>query len=384
MIRPYIKDGKKLYFVAVYQKDRKGKQLSRKQSTVVSERKAKELEFQFKNELRQRAGESFKWTWGAWLKECLKRMQLSLKRSTVMDFEGTLKKWVPESLDTKLLEQITAQDIYDILFSGDGKNLTAHNKVRVLRKMKRIFQMGVEEGILTKNPTLQIKLKAPKTQQKVLTMEEAGRLLHEAFTNRHRFYEVWALALKTGMRSGEMFALRWGDIDFERGFISINKQWTNKDGLTLPKNRESRLVPMNEDLTEFLESLKAKNQSNAQEIWVSQLKKKVKYSDFVLPRLKEWENGDQAMVLRDFCKTIGVTSIRFHDLRATFITNLLAQGAPLVQVMSIVGHRRMATTDVYLRMAGVQVADTTQKLGYRLPKSQPSTEVPKTLSPKVA
>ena len=89
----------------------------------------------------------------------------------------------------------------------------------------------------------------------------------------------------------------------------------------------------------------------------------------MLPHLREWTNGEQAEVLREFCKVIGITSIKFHDLRATFITNMLSQGVPLVTVMSIVGHRKMATTDVYVRLAGVNVKGATEKLGYTMPEN---------------
>lgn len=60
--------------------------------------------------------------------------------------------------------------------------------------------------------------------------------------------------------------------------------------------------------------------------------------EYVLPRLREWEKGSQAQVLRDFCKGIGITPIKFHYLRATFITTLPAHGDSLGLVMSIVGH----------------------------------------------
>jgi integrase len=72
-------------------------------------------------------------------------------------------------------------------------------------------------------------------------------------------------------------------------------------------------------------------------------------------------------VIRRFCKSISVTDIRFHDLRATFITNLLARGEPLVRVMATVGHSDMETTNVYLRKAGIEIQGATERLGYRIP-----------------
>jgi len=50
------------------------------------------------------------------------------------------------------------------------------------------------------------------------------------------------------------------------------------------------------------------------------------------------------------------------------ITNMLAQGVPLVKVMAIVGHKKMETTDVYLRLAGVDIKGATEALGYSTPK----------------
>ncbi|MCY4644225.1 MAG: tyrosine-type recombinase/integrase [Bacteriovoracales bacterium] len=89
--------------------------------------------------------------------------------------------------------------------------------------------------------------------------------------------------------------------------------------------------------------------------------------DLVLPRLREWRHGIQSKILSAFCRSLGITAVKFHDLRATFITNLLAQGVPLVKVMAIVGHAEMSTTNEYLRLAGVDVKDdTTDRLAYRL------------------
>jgi len=59
--------------------------------------------------------------------------------------------------------------------------------------------------------------------------------------------------------------------------------------------------------------------------------------------------------------------IKFHDLRVTFITNALTHGATLPLVMSIVVHSRTRTTDVYLRLAGVNVMGATGKISDSVP-----------------
>ena len=89
----------------------------------------------------------------------------------------------------------------------------------------------------------------------------------------------------------------------------------------------------------------------------------------MLPHLTEWMRGDAAEVTRNFCKSLGITEIKFHDLRATFITDLLSRGESLARVMAVVGHSDMETTNVYLRKAGIELKAATDKLGYEVPQT---------------
>ena len=99
-------------------------------------------------------------------------------------------------------------------------------------------------------------------------------------------------------------------------------------------------------------------------------------TEFVLPRLRDWDHGEQARITREFCEFAGVTSVKFHDLRATFITNLLARGEPLAKVMLIVGHSELKTTNGYLRKSGVDVQGATERLGYKVPQGAPAVVLP--------
>lgn len=100
---------------------------------------------------------------------------------------------------------------------------------------------------------------------------------------------------------------------------------------------------------------------------MKKLKLETGATGFVLPRLWEWEQGHQALITRDFCVAAGVTPIKFHDIRATFITNVLSKGVSLARVMAIVGHSEIKTTNGYLRRAGVDLQGCTEGLGHKLP-----------------
>ncbi len=355
-IKPYMKDGKKLFLVELKVRDHNGKQLYRSRQGITSERKAHDVEFELKKELESIATGKPRTNWESWLEVCISRMKLEMRASTWINYQCMLKKWVTPHWKTKELAGLTKSDIHSLIFETIlEKDMSLNTRKTILKMVKRIFQMALEDGLLDRNPCVGVSVRVPEVEQKVFTTVEVDKFLREARICQHRFYPVWVLALMTGMRSGELFALEWTDIDLESRTIRVCKQWTNKTGFGSPKARRNRTVPISDEFGLFLKELKLKNPRGQQ---------------FVLPRLVEWENGEQALVTRDFCKSIGITPIKFHDLRATFITNLLARGVSLARVMAIVGHSQIKTTNGYLRKAGVDVKGATDQLGYQIPTEE--------------
>lgn len=293
-------------------------------------------------------------TWGNWLNVCLEKMKSDFAPSTIYTYEKCLNRYVAAVWENKFITHITKADVQDLIFERLPAGSTPHTRKATLKLLRRILQMAVDTQKITINPCAGIKVKAPINDQKVLNQNEVATLLVQAQIQNHYFYDVWVLALKSGMRSGELIALEWSDVDMESKVIHVSKSWSSKNGLKETKSGRTRVVPISNDLMQFLKELKIKTDPK---------------DKHVLPRLVEWMRGDQAKVLRDFCKRIGITSVRFHDLRATFITNLLSQGVSLAKVMSIVGHNQIETTNEYLRKAGVDLKDATNSLGYEIPNN---------------
>lgn len=351
-IKAYIENGKKFYEIYVNGFDSRGIRVQRRKKRIDTLRKAEMAEFELKRELAKLKEEAVPFRWSEWVAECLKRMKLVHQPSTVINYNALLSKWINPLWDDLELNKITKQKVYDAIFTGIDSKISPSSRKTILKMVRRIFEMAVEEGALDRNPCSGIRVNVPEADQKVLTKTEVGIFLQEAKHTNHRFYPIWAMALMTGMRSGELFALKWTDIDFDGMTISVSKQWTSKNGFGPTKTQRSRIVPISNALLKFLKELKIKSGNR---------------SEFVLPQLPEWENGEQARITREFCAAIGITPVKFHDLRATFITNLLARGESLARVMAIVGHSQIKTTNGYLRKAGVDVQGATEKLGYDLP-----------------
>ena len=351
-IKSYIKDGKKCFKVEIKMRDKGGKQLFRSRQGFVSERQAKEAEFEMKIQLHQLKSKEPSLFWPHWLDSCLAIMKPEFRPSTVINFSRSLNKWVTPEWKTKKIDEISRTEIQRLVYEVFPSKFTPHSRKTLLKMIRKIFSMAVNDGIIDRNPCAGVAVKVPEIDQKVLTNSEVQILLSEAKLNNHRFYAIWLVALMTGMRTGELFGLEWTDIDFEGKIITVSKQWTSKNGFTSTKTMRNRVVPISDSLLVFLKELK--------------LQKKME-SNFVLPHLKEWERGEQAQITSDFCKVIGITPVKFHDLRATFITNLLSRGVSLARVMSVVGHSQIKTTNGYLRKAGVEVKGITNELGYDVP-----------------
>lgn len=349
-IKPYEENGRKLYEVYVNGHDSRGVRVQRRKR-VETLRKAEQAEFELKRELAQLREAKITYRWSEWFDECLRRMKVVHRPSTIWGYEKQVGYRINPIWKDLEIDKITRSDVHTAVFETAGADLSPNSKKTILKQIRRIFEMAVEDGALDRNPCSGIQVKVPEIEQKVLTTAEVDIFLKEARLANHRFYPMWAMALMTGMRSGELFALKWIDIDLDGRIISVSRQWTNRCGFGPTKTQKSRVVPVSDDLAKFLKELKLKRGAD----------------EFVLPHLPEWENGEQAKVTQEFCVAVGITAVKFHDLRATFITNLLARGESLARVMAIVGHSQLKTTNIYLRKAGVEVRGGTDKLGYKLP-----------------
>ncbi len=351
-IKNYTKSGKKLFLVEVKARDLEGTQIYRSRQGITSERKAEEIEFELKKEVEALANQKPILSWEKWLDIFLEAMKFRFKPSTLYSYDKCLKKHVSPLWKDFNLSSVTKADVYKLVFEQLPDGTTLHTRKSTLKLVRRTFEHAVHEGVLSMNPCAGLVVKVSPLEQKVLNKNEVEILLREGRVSNHPFYPVWVLGLESGMRSGEMFCLLWTDVDFDSRMLHVSKSWSSKNGIKTTKSGKSRVIPISDDLFQFLKELKLKSNPD---------------SVHVLPRLTEWARGDQAKVLRAFCTAIGITPIRFHDLRATFITNLLAQGVSLARVMAVVGHTQIDTTNIYLRKAGVDLKGVTNELGYSIP-----------------
>jgi integrase len=192
--------------------------------------------------------------------------------------------------------------------------------------------------------------------KKVLTEEQVRHFLHQAQILRWEWYPHCAIAVYTGMRNGELYALTWDKVNFENEQMLVDSSWNNKDGFKSTKSGDDRMVDIAPNLVPLLKELKLASGD----------------TNLVLPRIDKWDKGEQARELRMFLSGLGLPAIRFHDLRATWATLMLSKGVEPIRVMIMGGWKDLKTMQLYVRKAGVDVKGITKCLDLHNPSLSPA------------
>ncbi len=277
-----------------------------------------------------------------------KRYGKAVSREALNVLESLLRRYTKTWLEKRVgeLNRVDGRRVIDEAFNV-GLSVARVKKIKAA--INRVFTWGIEEGLITEvknSPVYGMELPKPESKMKpILTQDEIKLLMREAFKREHPWRHIWAVALLTGMRSGELHALKWSDVDLDNKIIRITKSFNPKlRGIKSTKNSDWRNGHISSDLENVL--IELKNERGNEE--------------FVLPHLTGWDHGYAGTILRNFLKSIGIENyVNFHTLRACFATHVLASGAEPTQVMKMGGWADFKTFQIYVRMAGVDVKGVT-------------------------
>lgn len=212
-------------------------------------------------------------------------------------------------------------------------------------KAATVLTMALKDAarhrLIGTNPAREIRKPKHKRQEmKCWTSAEVKRFLH---ANRSDpYYALYDLALNSGMRKGELFGLQWGDINFEDGFVTVSRSLKYRGGEFVLKEPKTARSKRRIDLPPA--TLKSLSEHLKKQMASGLAAKPV----FCGPRgaFQRPSNFDR----RHFYKAIqraGVQPIRFHDMRHTHASNLLADGAPVKDVSERLGHTSIVITIDY-------------------------------------
>jgi integrase len=240
---------------------------------------------------------------------------------------------------------------------------------RTRRHIHRIFNCAlaraVEQQVLARNPGDAFRKRLPKVERRemvTLSPEQSARLLEGI--KHTRFYWPVLLALSTGMRRGETLALRWKNVDLERGTLRVVESLEQtKSGIRFkaPKTDRARVVTLPAFATE---ALRRHKREHAEELLMLGMRQTGE--NLVCGRADGLPLQPQTLT-HHFTRLIGrmkdLPRVRFHDLRHSHATQLLLDGIHPKIAQERLGHASITTTlDLYSHVTDTMQNDAATRL----------------------
>ena len=241
------------------------------------------------------------------------------------------------------------------------RKLSAKTINNCLTVLRRLLVVARKRGLIESVPEVEW-LRTEKPEFDFLDFEEADRLLDAAVGEWRTMILV---ALRTGMRQGELRALRWQDLDLNAGRIFV-RQNVVRDQIGSPKSGKPREIALGEEVRVALAAHKQ-----------TQYRGALVFTDAHGHMLTK---GEMKHPLWRACKNAGLRLLGWHVLRHSFASHLVMRGAPLKAVQELLGHSTIQMTMRYAHLSADVARDAVRLLDKLVPSSG-STTPPNEASP---
>jgi integrase len=277
----------------------------------------------------------------------------ALKPSTLRGYRSILNAYLLPAFGNRRLEEITSLEIEawrrqltsarfgsdrDGLDQRDSRPLSNSSKNRIVTLFHGVFARACKVHRLPINPVASVEHHPVRITGDidVFSPEEVWALVRAAFSEQDG--AIFLTAAFTGLRRGELIALHWRDVDFTGSILRVRASYAG-EALTAPKSGKVRSVPLAPEVAQALAKL------SRRELFAEE-------DDLVFPgELGDFLDG--SALRRRYTaalKRAGLRQLRFHDLRHTFGTRMIAK-ADIRRVQEWMGHADIQTTMRYLHYA---------------------------------
>lgn len=258
-------------------------------------------------------------------------------------YSSLVRLYVVPAIGQLRLGKVEPKHLRQLYQSMIEKGLSKQTALHVHRALHTAFAYGVrEERILGENVVSRVKAPRPDARtQPNISREQVRAVIVAAKGGRLEIPVM--LAATTGLRRGELLALRWSDVDLDRASLhvlqALEQTRTNGVKVKSPKSRSSRrLVPIAPECVAMLREHKAEQD----------VARTLEYADndLVIPTTggNPWPPDNFSAQFSRLARTAGCRGFRFHDLRHAFATLSLSSGTSIKDVQSLLGHSSASLT----------------------------------------
>lgn len=282
-----------------------------------------------------------------WICEWLIERKDYIKESTYANYSSIVfNHLIPElgdyylkSLDNKTLQQFILNMYRNGRMDNNG-GLSDKTIKDIVMLIKTSFKSALKDGLIDYiNLDFSYPRCANKTKMYILTKHEQKKIIDYCSNNKSSRNIGIMLALYSGLRIGELCALKWEDIDFKKNIINVSKTLQrvyiksknnneSKIIITTPKTKNAnRIIPINCEFAIILKQIKTKN------------------NDYLLSCTEKFiEPRTYRKYFDRMLKKNNIDHINFHSLRHTFATNCIRLGVDYKTVSELLGHSTVNIT----------------------------------------
>lgn len=309
-----------------------------------------------------------------WLSQWLEIIRDEISPKSHERYSEIVENFLSPALGALLIAKVAPSHIqaaYAKLASGgrlDGKGggLSPSTRRYVHRVLRAALARAVEQQVIARNPADIFRNRLPKVERKemvTLTAEQSAALL-ASLTDKRVYWPV-LLSLATGARRGEILALRWRNVDLERGIVRIveSLEETKAGGLRFkaPKSDKARAITLPAFMIAKLRHLKKIQAEELLAVGVRQT------GDTLLCCKPDGEPYCPRSVTHVFTRAVSrlddIPHVRFHDLRHSHATQLLLDGVHPKVAQERLGHSTISTTlDLYSHVSQTMQEDAAARL----------------------
>jgi len=271
----------------------------------------------------------------------------NLKWNTKRYYTDMLKR-IPDSIQDRPFDEITREDVRNIVFSEIEKGRARSTATGIIRTISTIYTYAAEDGVyrganIAENPSRILRQDngseaVEDDQIDRMDRKESDHFLKVVEKHFGPFYPIFLTALRTAARQGELVGLAWDAVDWRGKFITIRQTIVNGK-VQSTKNRQSRRIPLTPKLYKVLKAHK-KAMSN----------KALAAGKTVSPWVFPSPTGllmDPSKLRKEFVAVLKKAEIRsreFRSLRNSGLTVMAESGVPITALQRIAGHSSIEVT----------------------------------------
>lgn len=277
-----------------------------------------------------------------WLLEWLNYKHAIVKNSTYMKYKNSINKHIIPNLgsfDIKILDNNIVQKFINQKLSAEKCSLSPKSVRELVNIIKNTLAYAENYGFQSKCKCELLIVRNSFKPIRVLNKNEEKALLNTLESDTDIFKLGILISLLTGVRIGELCALRWEDVDFKECVITVNRtmqrvQVEGKDNkteiiITTPKTNTSiRQIPIPKMLVDYIIGFKS---SNNQYILTN------KNGNYIEPRVMQYK-------FKKYLQVAGISDANFHALRHTFATRCIEAGVDVKVLSEVLGHSNVNIT----------------------------------------